>query len=73
MLIEQYCVITSFLFLYPCYEFEQVKSGWLILYVFSCKGESIWNERCWTPLVAAFSDLHHEEQKSFYEVALASL
>ena len=40
MLIEQYCVI-SFRFLYRCDEFEQANSGWLILYVFSRKGESI--------------------------------
>ena len=51
MLIEQYCEI-SFPFLYftkeiiKSYdEFEQVNSGWLILFVFSCKGESFWNER----------------------------
>ena len=28
-----------------CDEFEQGNSGWLMLYVFNCKGESVWNER----------------------------
>ena len=54
MLIEEYCVIISFWFFYRCYEFEQVNSGWLILCALNCKGESIWNERCWIPSVAAF-------------------
>ena len=27
-----------------CDEFEQVNSASIILYVFSCKGQSIWNE-----------------------------
>ena len=56
IMLEQYCVI-SFGFLYfhqrnhwkltcnCCDEFEQVNSSWLISYVFSCKEESIWNER----------------------------
>ena len=68
--IEQYCVIISFLFLYRCDEFGQLNSDCVILYVFSCKGKSIWNKRCWTPIVAAFqiyvwslSELLHEEQR----------
>ena len=41
MLVGQYFVI-SFQFLYHCGEFEQVNSGWVILYAFSYNGESVW-------------------------------
>ena len=35
----------SFRFRYRCNDFEQVNSDRLMLHVFSCKGESILNER----------------------------
>ena len=44
MLIKQ-CRVFSFRFRYRCNDFEQVNSGWLILYVFSCKSESFLSER----------------------------
>ena len=51
MLIEQYRVIYLwFLYLHQkiaksCDKFEQVNTGSLKVYVFSCRDESIWNER----------------------------